>query len=532
MIAGLAGVYRTLFSLELAELFQYRAAMVIWLLGLMLQPLIHLVVWLTVAASKGGRVGDFDSGALAAYFLAVMFVNHVTFTWHMFEMGWRVRSGFYNSILVQPLHPWHRDVLQNAAYKVLTLAVVAPAVALLAWYFEPRLDPPLWAALAFVPVLALAFLLRFLFEWALGLLAFWITDTSGLTALYWGLGMVLMGGLAPLALLPDWVEAVASYTPFRWMLAFPVELILGRLTPDQVAGRGPGPGPVAGRRRCRHPLRLEPGLGPLRRRGGLRVGTLLRLLATFFRLGAMNELQYRTHFWLQLGGTGIDLGAGLFAVYVVYSHTDQLNGWQAAELIALLGVWTLMSGLVGLVVQPSMERLVEDVREGTLDFTLTKPEEAQMLVSIGQVRVWRLVDVAVGAAVIGGALVYLGRRTGLHEAAAFALTLCSGAAIIYSFWLMLSTVSFWFVRVGNILMVFRSLYRAARWPVTIYPGWMRMVLTFVVPVAFAVTVPAGALVGRLPGEWLAGTVAMAVVLLVLSRLFWRAGLRRYSGASA
>ena len=191
-----------------------------------------------------------------------------------------------------------------------------------------------------------------------------------------------------------------------------------------------------------------------------------------------------------------------------------------------------MAGLVGLVVQPSMEHLVEDVREGTLDFTLTKPEEAQMLVSIGQVRVWRLVDVAVGAAVIAGALVYLGRRTGLEEAAAFALTLCSGGAIIYSFWLMLSTVSFWFVRVGNILMIFRSLYRAARWPVTIYPGWMRMVLTFVVPVAFAVTVPAGALVGRLPGEWLAGTVALAAAMLVLSRLFWRAGLRRYSGASA
>lgn len=258
----------------------------------------------------------------------------------------------------------------------------------------------------------------------------------------------------------------------------------------------------------------------------------LRLLATFFRLGAMNELQYRTHFWLQLGGTGVDLGAGLFAVYVVYSHTDQLNGWLAAELVALLGVWTLMAGLVGLVVQPSMERLVEDVREGTLDFTLTKPEEAQVLVSIGQVRVWRLVDVAVGAAVIAGALVWLGRRTGFEEAAAFALTLCSGGAIIYSFWLMLSTVSFWFVRVGNILMIFRSLYRAARWPVTIYPGWMRMVLTFVVPVAFAVTVPAGALVGRLPGEWLAGTVALAAAMLVLSRLFWQAGLRRYSGASA
>jgi ABC-2 type transport system permease protein len=260
--------------------------------------------------------------------------------------------------------------------------------------------------------------------------------------------------------------------------------------------------------------------------------TVLRLLAIFFRLGAMNELQYRTNFWLQLVRTAIDLGAALFMVYVVYSQTPDLNGWAPAELVVLLGVWTLMSGLVGLVVQPGMERLIEDVREGTLDFTLTKPEESQVLVSISQVRVWRLVDVLVGIAVIAAALAYLGRDTGAREAATFAVTLVAGCAIIYSFWLMLSTVSFWFVRIGNILMVFHSLYEAAKWPVTIYPGWMRVVLTFVVPVAFAVTVPAGALVGRATGTWLLGTVLLSVVLMIVSRLFWRVGVRSYSGASA
>ena len=227
-------IYRTLFGLELSVMFQYRAAVVIWLLGLVLQPVIYLVVWLTVAASRAdGKVGDFDAGSLAAYFLVMMVVNHVTFTWHMWEMGWRVRSGFFNAILVQPLHPWHRDVLQNVAYKVLTLAVMLPVAGLLAWYFEPRLEPPLWAALAFVLAVVGAFFVRFLFEWALALLAFWITDTSGLNNLYMGLGLVLTGQLAPLTLLPDWVVAVADVTPFRWMVAFPVELLLGLLTPAQ-----------------------------------------------------------------------------------------------------------------------------------------------------------------------------------------------------------------------------------------------------------------------------------------------------------
>jgi ABC-2 type transport system permease protein len=108
----------------------------------------------------------------------------------------------------------------------------------------------------------------------------------------------------------------------------------------------------------------------------------------------------------------------------------------------------------------------------------------------------------------------------------------SGSIILYSFWLMLSTVSFWFIRIDNILMIFHSMYDAARWPISIYPGWMQAMLTFLVPVAFAVTVPAGALVGRLPLHWLVGTIVLAALLLALSRWFWKVGLRHYSGASA
>ena len=258
----------------------------------------------------------------------------------------------------------------------------------------------------------------------------------------------------------------------------------------------------------------------------------LRLLALFFRLGVMNEVQYRANFWIHLLRSSMELGFALFGVLVVFQHTDHLNEWQPLELIALMGVWTLMSGLLGVAVQPSMEKLIEDVREGTLDFTLTKPEEAQVLVSVSRVRVWRLVDVVLGGLTIVVAMSWLEGDTGARQILGFAATLAAGMVILYSFWLMLSTVSFWFIRIENILMIFHSMYDAARWPVTIYPGWMQVILTFIVPVAFAVTVPAGALVGRLSWLWVGGAVGLAVLLLAVSRWFWRVGLRRYAGASA
>jgi len=179
-----------------------------------------------------------------------------------------------------------------------------------------------------------------------------------------------------------------------------------------------------------------------------------------------------------------------------------------------------------------MQRLIEAVSEGTLDFTLTKPADAQFLVSIQRVEIWKLTDLVLGAGVLVFALVRMGTRLDAVQAAGFAAALAAGGLIVYSFWLMLATLSFWFVRVENILVIFQSMYEAGRWPVSLYPRWLRFSLTFLVPVAFATTVPTQALSGRLTGRTLLGAGALAVLLLVVSRLFWRAGVRRYSGASA
>jgi ABC-2 type transport system permease protein len=260
--------------------------------------------------------------------------------------------------------------------------------------------------------------------------------------------------------------------------------------------------------------------------------TTLRLLWVFFRVGVVGELAYRVNFFVQMFQSLLQLGTALAGLAVVFSYTDTLGGWRPDEVVALVGVYILVGGVIGLVIRPSMERFIESVRQGTLDFTLTKPEDAQLLVSIQGVEIWQLVDVLLGLGVLAVALVRLGEKVGTGQAAAFALMLLAGGAIVYSFWLMLATLSFWFIRVENILVIFQSMYEAGRWPVSLYPAWLRFGLTFLVPVAFATTVPAEALTGRLDAQTSLGALALAAGLLVASRLFWRAGVRHYSGASA
>ncbi len=258
----------------------------------------------------------------------------------------------------------------------------------------------------------------------------------------------------------------------------------------------------------------------------------IRLFGVYLRINVLGELAYRVNFYLQLFQSVVELATALAGLAVVFSFTSSLHGWSSNEMLVLIGVYFMAGGLIGLVIEPSLEQFIASVRDGSLDFTLTKPEEAQFLVSLQTVNIWKVIDIVMGLTVLGTSLVRLGVRVGIWQAASFGLMSLAGLVIIYSFWLILATLAFWFVRVENILVIFQSMYDAGRWPISLYPGWLRFGLTFVVPVAFATPIPAEALTGRLNVQGLLGAIVLAVLLVILSRLFWRIGLEHYTGASA
>jgi viologen exporter family transport system permease protein len=175
---------------------------------------------------------------------------------------------------------------------------------------------------------------------------------------------------------------------------------------------------------------------------------------------------------------------------------------------------------------------MEEIRDGKLDFALTKPADAQVLASVREVRIWRSVDVVLGAIVLGYGLSRLTTPVTPIGALAFAVALALGAVMIYCFWLIITVGAFWVVRMDQLAELFDGVYQSGRWPVTIYPGWLQVSLTFLVPIAFAVTVPAQALTSRLTVDTLVIAAVFAVALFLFTRWWWRFGLRRYSGASA
>ena len=224
-------------KLQLLANLQYPLGMAIWQVGVVLQPVIGLVVWSAVAAASSGTIAGYRPGDFVAYFLVLMVVYRATYTSAMYEIEWRIRRGDLSALLLQPTHPISVDIAYSLGANGHALLLIVPAAAGLALVFQPAFHWSLWSLAVGGLALVLAAALRFLVEYTLGCAAFWIVRLGALNGVYYAAMLFFSGQFVPLALLPPPAQQVANVLPFRSMLAFPVELLLGRLTPEE-AGRG------------------------------------------------------------------------------------------------------------------------------------------------------------------------------------------------------------------------------------------------------------------------------------------------------
>ena len=257
-----------------------------------------------------------------------------------------------------------------------------------------------------------------------------------------------------------------------------------------------------------------------------------RLAAMHWKVGAMHELQYRVNFFLQVVDSAIRLATGLVAIWLVFSHTDDLAGWTRLELLVVMGIHILLSGINRTFVEPNVYQFLYTIGEGEFDYVLARPVDSQLLVSVRNLRFWQLVDVVVGGVVIVWALSGVVETTSWLEGGAFLVAVACGAVILYCMWMVVAAAAFKWIRVDDTVQLLNGLFQAGRWPVTIYPGWLRLTLTFVVPLAFAITVPAQSLTSRLTGGMLVLTLIVTGIMLLITRVAWQHGVRNYSGASA
>jgi len=258
----------------------------------------------------------------------------------------------------------------------------------------------------------------------------------------------------------------------------------------------------------------------------------LKLLSSFLKVNIQMSLAYRADTIVNILLNLMWLGWELLSLNIIFSNTTTLGGWGLGELIALLGVFRLINTMMVALIWPNTEKFNQSIRDGSMDYTILQPVSSLFLVTFSRITVWRIWDLILATVLIFVGINMSGDIATASNILTFILLAISGMIVIYSLWIVLIALTFWFTKFDNNVTILQALLDSGRYPATVYPAWLRIIVTFVIPIAVATTIPLQALRGELTVNQIVLFFAVGVVSFWVATRVWKAGLKQYSGASS
>lgn len=211
----------------------YRGDMLLWAIGLMVAPTIYLLVWLAVIAS-GGRT-PMSAAQFVQYYILTILVRMWANVWASQFIAADIRLGRITSFLIKPvpyiIYQFGGTTGNKILKSVFTIAVVI-ILSLLFGFTLP--DKNLVTFLLFSVSWLFAGLILFLIDINIGLSAFWLDDISSIDELIDVLYGVFAGIVMPLTIYPQILQNLIIFLPFKYTVAFPIEIILGQVKGPQL----------------------------------------------------------------------------------------------------------------------------------------------------------------------------------------------------------------------------------------------------------------------------------------------------------
>jgi ABC-2 type transport system permease protein len=228
-------IYQRLWQVNWAEQWQYRANLVMYLLYWLVSPVVYLAVWTAVANSQGSVKG-LTANDFVTYYMTLLIVDQLTSEITIHILAYKIQDGTLSGELLRPVHPILTNTLvNNIAFKALTLGALLPVWALLWWLFQPDFSGvTLQNILLSLPVIALGFAISFLFGAAITCVAFWTTRVYSLYEFYHAFITLFSGQFVPLQLMPIWIQGAGVFLPFALFKFYPIQIILGHLSMDEI----------------------------------------------------------------------------------------------------------------------------------------------------------------------------------------------------------------------------------------------------------------------------------------------------------
>ena len=258
----------------------------------------------------------------------------------------------------------------------------------------------------------------------------------------------------------------------------------------------------------------------------------LKVLSSLLKINVQMSLAYRTDTIINIALNIMWLGWDLLSLSIIFNNTTTIGGWGFPQLIALLGVFRLINTMMIALVWPNTEKFNQSIRDGSMDYTILQPVNSMFLTTFSRITIWRVWDLILALVLIVIGISMAGTSITPLQILIFVLLAISGMIVIYSLWIVLIALTFWFTKFDNNVTIMQALLDSGRYPVSVYPVWLRILITYIIPIAVATTIPLQGLRGDLNFGRVLIFLAIGILSFLVASRVWKAGLKRYSGASS
>lgn len=259
---------------------------------------------------------------------------------------------------------------------------------------------------------------------------------------------------------------------------------------------------------------------------------LVRLLAAGFSMALRRTVAFRIDLLFDVVLSLVRLGSALVAVLIVFTRTDSLAGWTKAESLVLIGTFQLITGIKGTFIDPNLSWFPNNgIRNGKLDSCLLQPAPSLFLASLSQCAPLALLQLILGAGVLFLGVADNGTIPGFAGIVGWLILIVVAVVVTWALGVLLACLAFWAPRLQLDVFYF-SVWQVARYPADIFSRPIRMVLTYIFPMALIASVPSSMLLRGAKWNVIIGCAVGAACLALLANGVWRIGLKRYTGATS
>ena len=250
-----------------------------------------------------------------------------------------------------------------------------------------------------------------------------------------------------------------------------------------------------------------------------------------------SRLQYRLSFGLMCVGIIVSEACMLGLLGALFAKFRTVNGWTWTEVVFLYSLGTLAFALMQLL-GSQLNDFDRYIVRGELDTVLIKPLPPLFYILASRVELIHVSRLLTSLVIFVVAFHLTHLRWTIGVGLFTIITVLSGGLILFAFMLLSATVALWTTKSGKLTDILTGATKeAATFPISIYPLAVRLLLTFILPVAFVTYYPAQRLLQKdeflgMPEYFQFGAPFVAGVLLLFSYTLWRIGLRRYQSTGS